>query len=62
MLTWCVADLALVQVNPNGQPGWDMCAVASFEQPKPGTEAWGWSDTSCSDKHIAICKIRRTRP
>ena len=47
------------QVNPNGQPGVDMCAVASFAEPKPGSQGWGWSDTSCTNRYVTICKTRR---
>jgi hypothetical protein len=46
-------------LEPQGTPGVDMCTVAAFDEPKPGSRAWGWADMNCNTRHVTICKVRR---
>jgi hypothetical protein len=47
-------------VEPNNAAGDEFCALASFPHafgPSPRPVAAGWADASCSQQHLAMCKL-----
>jgi hypothetical protein len=43
--------------EPNNITGSEFCAVANASQ--PARNAWGWSDTKCSNRNIFMCYYPR---